>query len=319
MALQTDAAVAQQHAIFIDGEAGTTGLEIRQRLAAADAVELRSVDPARRKDRAARQALMREVDLLVLCLPDEAAREAVALAQELGAEAPRILDASSAHRIAPGWVYGFPELAPAQADAVRKAKLVSNPGCYPTGAIALLRPLVDADIVPADHPLAINAVSGYSGGGRSMIEAYEGGTAAAFELYGLALSHKHVPELMRYARLTRRPIFVPSVGNFRQGMLVSIPLHLDELPGRPSLADIEKALAAHYREAAYVSVIADAGRRLAGRIDALGLAGTDRLELCVFGSDEQRQAVLVARLDNLGKGAAGAAVQNIALMLGVDL
>lgn len=319
MDLQTDAAIAQRHAVFIDGEAGTTGLEIRQRLARAKAVDVRSIDPERRKDRSARQALMREVDLLVLCLPDDAAREAVALAQELGAEAPRILDASSAHRVAPGWVYGFPELARGQADAVREAKLVSNPGCYPTGAIALLRPLVDAGIVPGDHPLAINAVSGYSGGGRSMIEAYEAGTAPAFELYALGLSHKHVPELMRYARLTRRPIFVPSVGNFRQGMLVSIPLHLDELPGKPALADLERTLATHYRGSAHVSVIADAGRRLGGRVDALALNATDRLELFVFGSDEQRQAVLVARLDNLGKGAAGAAVQNIALMLGVEL
>jgi N-acetyl-gamma-glutamyl-phosphate reductase len=319
MALQTDAVVAQQHAIFIDGEAGTTGLEIRQRLADAASLEIRSIDPARRKDRAARQALMREVDLIVLCLPDDAAREAVALAAELGAEAPRILDASSAHRVAPGWVYGFPELAPGQADAVRQARLVSNPGCYPTGAIALLRPLVDAGLVAADQPLAINAVSGYSGGGRTMIEAYEHGTAPAFELYGLGLAHKHVPELTRYARLARRPIFVPSVGSFRQGMLVSIPLHLDALPGKPRLADLERTLAAHYRGSGYVSVVAQAAQRLGGRIDALALNSTDRLELCVFGSDELRQAVLVARLDNLGKGAAGAAVQNIALMLGVEL
>jgi N-acetyl-gamma-glutamyl-phosphate reductase len=243
----------------------------------------------------------------------------VALAAELGAEAPRVLDASSAHRVAPGWVYGFPELVPAQADAVREAKLVSNPGCYPTGAIALLRPLVDAGLVPADHPLTINAVSGYSGGGRTMIEAYEHGTAPAFELYGLGLAHKHVPELMRYARLARRPIFVPSVGNFRQGMLVSIPLHLDALPGNPRLADLERTLASRYRGAGCVSVVAQAGQRLGGRIDALALNGTDQLELCVFGSDELRQAVLVARLDNLGKGAAGAAVQNIALMLGLEL
>ena len=316
MSLQTDAVLAQRHAVFIDGEAGTTGLEIRQRLAGAASLELRSIDPARRKDRAARQALMREVDLLVLCLPDEASREAVTLATELGDEAPRILDASSAHRIAPGWVYGFPELAAGQAEAIRHARLVSNPGCYPTGAIALLRPLVDAGLVPASHPLAINAVSGYSGGGRTMIEAYESGTAPAFELYGLGLAHKHVPELMRYARLTARPIFVPSVGNFRQGMLVSIPLHLDALPGKPSRADLEAALAQHYSGSSRVTVIPDAGQRLGGRIDALALNGTDRLELCVFGDDELRQAVLVARLDNLGKGAAGAAVQNIALMLG---
>jgi N-acetyl-gamma-glutamyl-phosphate reductase len=303
--------------IFIDGEAGTTGLEIRERLAALPSVEVRSIDAAKRKDAKARQALMREVDLVVLCLPDDAAREAVALAAELGEDAPRILDASTAHRVAPGWVYGFPELDREQAEAVRKAKHVTNPGCYPTGAIALIRPLVDAGIMPPDFPLTINAVSGYSGGGRSMIEAYEAGTAPSYELYGLALDHKHIPELQRYSKLTRRPIFVPSVGNFQQGMLVSIPLHLDALPGKPCLRDLELALDAHYRGSELISVAKEPGAA-ASRLATETLNGTDRLEIFVFGKADLRQAVLVARLDNLGKGAAGAAVQNIKLMLGLD-
>lgn len=303
--------------VFIDGEAGTTGLEIRERLAGRKDITVKSIDPAKRKDAAARQALMREVDAVVLCLPDDAAKEAVALAGELGKDAPRLLDASTGHRVSDGWVYGFAELDAGQALAIRGAAKVTNPGCYPTGAIALLRPLVDAGLIPAGHPLTVNAVSGYSGGGKSMIEAYEKGTAPLFELYGLALEHKHVPELMRYAKLSTRPIFVPSVGNFRQGMLVSIPLHLSALPGKPKPADLEAALVAHYAGAKLVSVVKDANKTTGGRIDALALNSSDKLELYVFGKPEFEQAVLVARLDNLGKGASGAAVQNLELMLGL--
>jgi N-acetyl-gamma-glutamyl-phosphate reductase len=302
--------------IFIDGEAGTTGLQIRERLAGEPRIELLSIDPAKRKDAEARKALMRAADLVVLCLPDDAAREAVKLAEGLAADVPRILDASTAHRVAPGWVYGFAELQKEQPARIAAAKRVANPGCYPTGAIALLRPLVDARLVPPDFPLTINAVSGYSGGGRTMIEAYEAGTAPAFELYGLGLEHKHLPELVHYAGLTQRPIFIPSVGNFRQGMLVSVPLHLDALPAAPCLRDLELALDAHYSGATLVSVAREPAS--VSRLAAEALNGTDRMELFVLGKADLRQAVLVARLDNLGKGAAGAALQNLHLMLGLE-
>ncbi len=309
---------AETKTVFIDGEAGTTGLEIRERLAGARDISVRSIDPERRKDPEARASLMREVDLVVLCLPDEAAKEAVALADGLGSEAPKIVDASTAHRVAPGWVYGFAELDANQAIAIAKAQRVANPGCYPTGGIALIRPLVEAGIMPNDYAITVNAVSGYSGGGKSMIEAYEvKKTAPSFELYGLGLEHKHVPELQMYARLERRPIFVPSVGNFRQGMLVSVPLHLDTLPGRPGLADIEEALVKHYAGSKLVSVVRDTATVFKGRISAEDLNGTDTMQLAVFGHPKHGQAVLVARLDNLGKGASGAAVQNIRLMLGL--
>lgn len=301
--------------IFIDGEAGTTGLGIRERLAAVPEVVVKSIAPEKRKDPAARKEMMAGVDLVVLCLPDEAAKESVALADELGSGAPKIVDASTAHRVAPGWAYGFAELAPGHAEAVANSNRVANPGCYPTGGIALLRPLVDAGLLAKDHPVTVNAVSGYSGGGKSMIEAYEAGTAPDFELYGLGLKHKHLPELQAYSRLERRPIFVPSVGNFRQGMLVSVPLHLDTLPGKPKAADIHAALAERYAGSTYVKVMpADAN----GKLEAESLNDTNQLELRVFGNEELGQAVLIAKLDNLGKGASGAAVQNIRLMLGLS-
>ena len=302
--------------VFIDGEAGTTGLGIRDRLRALPDIELKSVATEHRRDPAARRDMMAQVDAVVLCLPDDAARESAALAEGLGNAAPKVLDASTAHRVHPDWVYGFPEMADGQAERIASARKVANPGCYPTAAIALIRPLVDAGIIAPDYPITINAASGYSGGGRSMINAHVRDAGPAFELYGLGLEHKHVPEIHRYCGLTRRPIFVPSVGHYRQGMMVSVPLHLDTLHGKPSGADLRAVLEARYRGAEFVRVVsppADA------KLEAEGLNSTNLLELYVHANEKRGQAVLVARLDNLGKGASGAAVQNLTLMLGLSV
>lgn len=311
-------AEAGKPTVFVDGAAGTTGLGIRERLDRQGDVTVRSLADDKRKDVEAKRALMQEVDLVILCLPDDAAKETVALIDAMGSSAPKVLDASTAFRVADGWTYGFAELAPDQAKAIAAARKVANPGCYPTGSIALLRPLVDAGLIPTDYPVTINAVSGYSGGGKTMIASYEDGTAPAFELYGLGLEHKHLPETQRYSNLTRRPIFVPSVSDYRQGMLVSIPLHLDTLPGKPKGSDLHAALAKRYAGSSYVSVMPmDNAAAKGGRIEPEALNETNKLELYVFANETHRQAVLVARLDNLGKGASGAAVQNLRLMLGL--
>lgn len=304
--------------IFIDGEAGTTGLQIRERLALMSQVQVLGIDPARRKDPEAKLELMAAADLVVLCLHDDAAIASVGMIDGLSGLKPRIVDASTAHRCHPDWVFGFPELAADQAAAVRHAQRVANPGCYATGAISILRPLVDAGLVPRDMPVCLPSVSGYSGGGRSMIEDYEAGRAPLFEAYALGLQHKHISEIMRYTGLSCRPLFVPAVGNFRQGMLVQLPLHLDALPGRPTGADLHDALHAHYAASAttggWVRVLPATDN---GKLDATALNDTNQLEIRVFANEDTRQAVVIARLDNLGKGASGAAVQNIQLMLGI--
>ncbi|MDO5659276.1 MAG: N-acetyl-gamma-glutamyl-phosphate reductase [Paracoccus sp. (in: a-proteobacteria)] len=298
------------HRVFIDGEAGTTGLQIRERLAGRADIELIQIDPALRKDAAARRECFAQADVAILCLPDDAAREAVALCEGLEV---RLIDASSAHRVAPGWVFGFPELVQGRRDEIARAARVSNPGCYATGAMAMLRPLISAGLIAPDEALTLNAVSGYSGGGNGMIAEFEQGSAAPFFLYALAQSHKHIPEIMAQSGLVTRPVFAPSVGNFAQGMAVSLPLHLG---GGRSLSSLHAALASHYAGAEFVRV--REAEEIGARLDPTALNGTNMLELSVHGDDSSGCAVVVAVLDNLGKGASGAAVQNLNIMLGMD-
>ncbi|CAN5415572.1 N-acetyl-gamma-glutamyl-phosphate reductase [soil metagenome] len=307
------------HTISIDGEAGTTGLEIRERLEARGDLELILLGD-RRRDAEARREALNAADAVILCLPDDAAIEAVGMIENA---TTRVIDASTAFRVADGWTYGFAEMAAGQAGAIAGSMRVSNPGCYPTGFIGLVRPLVKAGIVPADRFVTVNAVSGYSGGGKSMIAEFEavpgsGPAAPAFRAYGLSQHHKHVPEMTRHAGLMHDVMFAPAVGTYRQGMLVEVPLHLASLPGSPSIEVLHGALAEAYAGSRFVEVADLETTEAMTGIEPEGLNGTNRMRLHVFGDRSGHQARLVALLDNLGKGASGAAVQNLNLMLGLD-
>jgi N-acetyl-gamma-glutamyl-phosphate reductase len=305
--------------VFIDGAAGTTGLEIHERLAGRREITLLKLSDADRKNSGARAAALNDADLAILCLPDEAAVEAIGLIEN---RSTRVIDASTAHRVAPGWVYGFAELDPGQSERIAQARFVSNPGCYATGFLALIRPLVREGIVPADWPFSVNGISGYSGGGRSMIEEFEKQASPSYvetiaRNYALGLSHKHVPEMTKHAGLTHTPIFSPTVARFYRGMIVDVPLALWALPGSPKVDEIHNVLADAYRDTALVTVASLAEAAEMKMLDAELLKNTNTMKLFVFANEKTQQARLVAVLDNLGKGAGGAAVQNLNLMLGL--
>jgi N-acetyl-gamma-glutamyl-phosphate reductase len=305
--------------IFIDGAAGTTGLEIRERLAGRSELSLIALGEAERKDARARKAALNDADVVILCLPDEAAREAVSLIDN---PATRVIDASSAHRVAQGWTFGFPELEPDGYDRIAAAKRVSNPGCWSTGFLSIVRPLLRAGLIPADFPLTANGVSGYSGGGKRMIAEFEDRKAADYtetvsRIYGLNLMHKHIPEMQKHSGLAHPPLFEPSIGRYYRGMLVEVPLQLWALPGKPSARDLHAALLKAYPDRPLVKVASLEDAAAVKSLDAEILAGTNGLTIYVFANEKTAQARLVAAFDNLGKGAGGAAVQNLNIMLGL--
>lgn len=298
--------------IFIDGGVGTTGLEIQQRLAGRPELEVITLDETARKDPQHRADAFRSADFAILCLPDDAAREAIAL---IGDAPTRVIDASTAHRVADGWTYGFPELEPGQAAQIAEARFVSNPGCWASAFLALVRPLVRAGLIPPDWQLSAGGASGYSGGGKSMIAEFEGGQAnTAYRAYSLGLSHKHLPEMQRHARMEHPPIFQPAVANTYRGMLLEVALPVAALPRHPTLAAMSNALRDAYRDSPVIHLMEDEADTV--RIEEV--AGTDRMHLRVVANPETKQARLIATLDNLGKGAAGAAVQNLNIMAGLD-
>ena len=302
------------YSVFVDGEAGTTGLDVLRRLEARSDLELILLGD-RRRDVEARREALNAADAVILCLPDDAAKEAVAMIEN---PKVRVIDASTAYRVDPTWTYGFAEMTAEQREKIAGATRVSNPGCYPTGFIGLVRPMVSAGIIPAGWPVTVNAVSGYSGGGKSMIAEFEAGGAGAFRAYGLSLKHKHVPEMTRHTGLERPVLFAPAVGAYRQGMLVEVPLQLAALPSSPSVEVVHGALVEAYAGSRFVEVVELEESEAMTGIDPEGLNGTNRMRLHVFGDRDGGQARLVALLDNLGKGASGAAVQNLNLMLGLD-
>lgn len=306
--------------IFIDGEVGTTGLQIKSRLATRTDLDFISLGEEKRKDAAARREALNEADVVVLCLPDDAAREAVTLIDNTRT---RVIDASTAHRVADGWTYGFPEMTPSQKQEISGAMRVTNPGCYPTGMIALVRPLVDAGLVPSGWPLTVNAVSGYSGGGKGMIAEFEDENASNFtkdnyRTYALTLAHKHVPEMQTYGGLAHPPLFAPAVGRYAQGMIVDVPLQLWALDSAPTPDALRDVLATHFDGRQFVSVASAEETEAMRDLDPEGLNGTNRLKLFVFGNEQTQQARLVALLDNLGKGASGQAVQCLNIMIGAE-
>lgn len=302
--------------VFIDGGHGTTGIEIAERLAGRPELSIITVPQERRRDAGARAEALNGADIVILCLPDDAAREAVALIDN---GTTRVIDASTAHRVSEGWTYGFPELEPGHRERLAQSRLVANPGCWPTGFLALVRPLVMAGLLPRDLPVTVSGASGYSGGGKAMIADYEAvdADASAFRPYGLTLAHKHLPEMQRHSGLAHAPIFAPAVANTYRGMIVEVPLHLHALPGAPSVGQVHDALAAAYAGSPIVTVapMEDSAAMTGVAIEHVG--ATDRLELFVFGNAQSGQVRLVAALDNLGKGAAGAAVQNLNILAGL--
>jgi N-acetyl-gamma-glutamyl-phosphate reductase len=307
--------------VFIDGEVGTTGLQIRERLETHEDITLVSIDPDKRKDSEARRALLNGVDVVILCLPDDAAMEAVAMIDNPNV---KVIDASTAHRVAPDWVFGFPEMHKDQRAKIAAATRVSNPGCWSTGFIALVRPLIDAKVVSKDWPLSVHGVSGYSGGGKAMIAEFEdegavNHTKVPYRIYATALEHKHIPEMQLHGGgLMHRPLFAPSVGRYYKGMIVEVPLQLAAMHNKPTAAELHEALSAAYAGSRFIEVVSMTEALSVKSLDPEGLNGSNRMKLFVFGNEARGQARLVALLDNLGKGASGAAVQNLNLMLGID-
>lgn len=303
--------------VFIDGDQGTTGIDLHRRLRHRSDLRVMTLPTALRKDPEARREALNSCDIAMLCLPDAAAREAVDMVAN---ERVRIIDASSAHRVAAGWTYGLPELDPAQPERIRTSARVSNPGCYPTGAVLLVRPLVEAGLLAPDRPLVIHALSGYSGKGRAGVEQFEadGQQPPGVQIYGLTLEHKHVPEIRRHAGLAASPIFVPGYGSYRQGIVLTIPLHYEGLRSGTGARALDACLRERYETSRHVRVDATIGPDNARELDPQALNGTDEIRLSVAANDRTGQAVLCAVFDNLGKGAAGAAVQNLDLMLGAS-